>query len=503
VELRQRSPFLSRKIRAATAKPCGASHRLKCHYFPVPITRTPLKRPNLVSVTTINADGSHHVLHPADVRGKFTTARRGFAAFLITLYVALPWLTVNGAPAVLFDIERRRFHFFGITLLAQDLWVLFFLISGLGFALFFITAILGRLWCGWACPYTVFLDHVFRRIERWTDGDASARRRLAAAPFTASKVTRRVIKHTLFLIVSALLAHVFLSYFVPLPRLYQFMLHSPSANATAFGTVAILTGALFYCFGFFREQFCIILCPYGRIQSALTDEETIVIGYDSKRGEPRGKATDPTAGSCVDCTRCVQVCPTGIDIRNGLQMECIGCAACIDACDDIMLKLKRPTGLVRYDSTRGLAGKKRRIIRPRIVVYLLLGFCGLVALGTVAFQRAKPILAEVSRMRGPSFYTDPSTIRNHYQLRLVNKRNQAVRLKITLENPPPGFTTSGAGETIVLQALGEASRPLVILQGRDFYSGPSEITILIQAEPGNSTVRQNLRFLGPNPQSLK
>ncbi|GAA5122133.1 cytochrome c oxidase accessory protein CcoG [Luteolibacter yonseiensis] len=469
----------------------------------MPVTRTSLKRPNLVSVTTINADGSHHVLHPADVRGKFTRARRAFAGLLIAVYVALPWLTVNGAPAVLFDIERRRFHFFGLTLLAQDLWVLFFLISGLGFLLFFITAILGRLWCGWACPYTVFLDHVFRRIERWTDGDASARRRLAAAPFTASKITRRAVKHALFILVSTLLAHVFLSYFVPLPRLYQFMLHSPLANAGAFGTVALLTGALFYCFGFFREQFCIILCPYGRIQSALTDEDTVVIGYDAKRGEPRGKATNPNAGSCVDCTRCVQVCPTGIDIRNGLQMECIGCAACIDACDDIMIKLKRPTGLVRYDSTRGLAGKKRRIIRPRILVYLLLGFLGLVALGAVAFQRAKPVFAEVSRMRGPSFYTDASTIRNHYQLRLVNKRNQTVRMKITLENPPAGFTTSGAGETVSLDALGEISRPLVILQGRQSYKGPSEITILIHAEPGDSTIRQSLKFLGPNPQSLK
>lgn len=469
----------------------------------MPVIRTSLKRPNLVSVTTINADGSHHVLHPADVRGKFTTARRGFAAFLIALYVALPWLTINGAPAVLFDIERRRFHFFGITLLAQDLWVLFFLISGLGFVLFFITAILGRLWCGWACPYTVFLDHVFRRIERWTDGDASARRRMAAAPLTASKLSRRIIKYGLFLTVSTLLAHVFLSYFVPLPRLYQFMLHSPYAHAGAFGAVAFLTGALFYCFGFFREQFCIILCPYGRIQSALTDEETIVIGYDAERGEPRGKATNADAGSCVDCTRCVQVCPTGIDIRNGLQMECIGCAACIDACDDIMRKLKRPTGLVRYDSTRGLAGKKRRIMRPRILVYLLLGLCGMVALGTVAFQRATPILAEVSRMRGPSFYTDPSTIRNHYQLRLANKRNQPVRLKITLENPPAGFATSGTGDTITLDAMGEAIRPLVVLQGRDSYSGPSELTVLIKAEPGDSTIRQSIRFLGPNPHSLK
>ena len=457
------------------------------------------KRPSLDSVTTINADGSRHVLHPADVHGRFTTARRFFAVILIGVYIALPWIPVNGAPAVFLDVANRRFHFFGLTLLAQDLWVLFFGLSGLGFLLFFLTALLGRLWCGWACPYTVFLEHVFRRIERWTDGDASKRRKLDKAPLTSSKIVRRTIKNGLYLIASALLAHVFLSYFVSLSGLYAAVREGPLDHLTSFGTVAFFTAAFFFCFGYFREQFCIILCPYGRIQSALTDDETVVIGYDAKRGEPRGKATDPNAGACVDCTRCVQVCPTGIDIRNGLQMECIGCAACIDACDDIMLKLKRPTGLVRYDSTRGLAGEKRRILSPRILVYALLGAIGMTVLGTVAFFKAKPILAEISRMRGPSFYADPSTIRNHYQLRLVNKRNQPVRFTVTVENTPSGMTLSGATEPINLPPLGEATRPVILLQQRAAYTGSTDITLLIHAEPGNAKVRQTVRFLGPNP----
>lgn len=460
-----------------------------------------MKRPNLVSLTTINADGSHHTLQPADVSGRFTTARRIFAAALILFYVVLPWIPINGAPAVFLDVENRRFHLFGLTLLAQDLWVLFFAISGLGFILFFITAVLGRLWCGWACPYTVFLEHVFRRIERWIDGDAAARRKLDAAPNNLSKISRRVLKHSLYLAASTLIAHVFLSYFISLPRLYQFMREGPVQHAVAFGVVAFFTGAFFFCFAYFREQFCIILCPYGRIQSALTDDETIVIGYDAKRGEPRGKASDPQAGACIDCTRCVQVCPTGIDIRNGLQMECIGCAACIDACDDIMTKLKRPRGLVRYDSTRGLAGEKRRIIRPRLLVYSLLGLLGMTVLGFTAFHRAKPIFAEVSRMRGASFYVDPATVRNHYQLRLLNKRNQPVEFRVSLENPPAGFNVSGANEPITLSALGEANRPLIVLQNRENYAGPVKLTLLIQAEPGKATIRQAIQFLGPNPQS--
>lgn len=461
------------------------------------------RTPNLVSVTTINPDGSHNILHPADVKGRFTFWRRIFGILLIAVYVLLPWIPINDAPAVFFDVEHRQFHLFGLTLLTQDLWVFFFAISGLGFSLFFLTALLGRLWCGWACPYTVFLEHVFRRIERWIDGDAPSRRKLAAAPSSARKTIRRVVKYTLYLIASALIAHVFISYFVSLPRLYEFMREGPLQHGAAFTIISALTATLYFCFAWFREQFCIILCPYGRIQSALTDDETVVIGYDPLRGEPRGKARDPDAGDCVDCTRCVQVCPTGIDIRNGLQMECIGCAACIDACNDIMRKLKRPEGLVRYDSTKGLEGKKRKILRPRIWLYAGLGAVGMMAFGFTAFHKVKPVFAEVSRMRGAPFYVDPTVVRNHYQIRLQNKRNQPVEFKFSLEDAPTGFTLSGMGDSITLEALAETSRPLVIINDLENYKGPMQLTLKIKAEPGNATIRQKIKFLGPNPNQIK
>ena len=460
------------------------------------------KRPNLVSVTTINPDGSHYILHPADVSGRFTFFRRIFGILLIAVYVLLPWIPINGAPALFFDVEHRRFHIFGLTLLTQDLWVFFFLISGLGFSLFFLTALLGRLWCGWACPYTVFLEHVFRRIERWIDGDANARRKLDAAPSSARKTIRLIIKQGLYILAAALIAHVFISYFVSLPRLYEFMREGPLQHGATFTIISALTAVLWFCFAWFREQFCIILCPYGRIQSALTDEETVVIGYDEKRGEPRGKATDPNAGACIDCHRCVQVCPTGIDIRNGLQMECIGCAACIDACDDIMRKVNRPTGLVRYDSTKGLAGEKRRILRPRIWLYAGMGMIGFLALGFTAFHKAKPVFAEVSRMRGAPFYVDPTVVRNHYQLRLLNKRNQPVTFEVSLEDAPEGFTLSGIGESLTLNAHAEASRPMIIINDLAQYSGPTELTLKIKAQPGDATITQKIKFLGPNPNQL-
>jgi cytochrome c oxidase accessory protein FixG len=457
------------------------------------------RRPNLDSLTTINRDGSRYFLHPADVGGRFTRARRLFGILLLAIYAGLPWIHINGTRAVFMDVANRRFHFFGLHLVPQDLWVLFFAISGLGFTLFLVTALLGRLWCGWACPYTVLLEQVFRRIERWIDGDAAARRKLDAAPMRGRKLVKRVAKHTLYLISATLIAHVFLAYFVSLPGVYSPVLDRKPPALIPLGVAVFLTGALFFCFAWFREQFCIILCPYGRLQSAITDEDSLIIGYDAARGEPRGKATLTGIGACVDCRRCVQVCPTGIDIRNGLQMECVGCAACIDACDDIMDKLRRPRGLIRYDSANGLAGKPKRILRPSIYAYAALGFAGVLALGVTTFFRAKPITTEVSRVRGASFFDDSTSVRNLFQLRLVNKRNQPATFHISLEGAPEAFTTSGASEPLELSPLQEETRTLVVIIPRADYRGPQDLTVRIEATPGDATRRHTVRFLGPRP----
>ena len=260
----------------------------------------PVRRPSLESVTTINPDGSRPFLHPADVKGRYTRARRLTGFLLIAIYVLLPWIPVAGHPAVFLDVEHRRFHLMGLTLLVQDVWLLFFVISGLGFSLFFLTSLLGRIWCGWACPYTVFLDHVFRRIERLIEGDATARRKLDAAPGGVGKTARRITKHTLFILSAGALAHIFISYFISVPTLYRYMQESPGKHWFLFAAVMALTGVLYFCFSWFREQFCIVMCPYGRLQSALSDDDTITIGYDKKRGESRGKVSDAGAGDCID-----------------------------------------------------------------------------------------------------------------------------------------------------------------------------------------------------------
>lgn len=457
------------------------------------------KQPNLASVTTINEDGSHFKLHPADVSGKFTVWRRLVAYLLIFVYAALPWIPINGYPAVFLDTANRQFHLFGLTLAVQDLWVLFFLISGLGFTLFFVTSLLGRIWCGWTCPYTVFLDHVFRRIERLVDGDAPARKKLDNAPMSGSKLVKRIIKHGLYLLCATLIAHIFISYFVSLKGLYGFIQEGPADHKISFGAIAFLTIVLYFCFSWFREQFCIVMCPYGRIQSALSDDNTMVIGYDHQRGEPRGKASDPSNGDCIDCRRCINVCPTGIDIRNGLQLECIGCAACIDACNDIMRKLDRPTGLVRYSSHNVLHGQKQKIIRPRIFAYMALMLLGASAFGFTAYKKARPFTAQVNKMPGSPFQKDNLGVRNVYQIHLFNKRNQDVKFDVSVKDAPEWLQLSGTTKDIALEAQEEKTYSVVAIAPAMDYNGAFSFTISVKSQHDGSEVDKKVRFIGPSP----
>jgi len=468
------------------------------------------RSPSIDSVTTINADGSHRALHPADVHGRFTSWRRYSAYGLIGVYLLLPWIPIDGYPAVFLDVAGSRFHFFGFTLAAQDVWLLFFGVSGLGFALFFLTALFGRLWCGWACPQTVFLDHVYRRIERWIDGDAPSRRLLTAAPLSAGKISRRIAKHALYILASLLITHLFLAYFVSIPQLWSYVREAPREHWASFLFVFVAAGVLYFNFAWFREQLCIVICPYGRLQSALTDDHSLVIGYDATRGEPRGKiqqasslpqAGDKT-GDCVDCNRCVQVCPTGIDIRHGLQLECIGCAACIDACDEIMAKVKRPPGLVRYDSLAGLDGGVTRWLRARTVVYGILLLVGAAA-ATFAFSTVKPASFTVLRMSGAAYFVGADEVRNQFLVRLVNKRTAPVGLTVTAQGLPAGVRHTGFDAPVVVAPLAETVSPLVLLIDRRDYRGPFRFTVKVEGREGKIALKREVEFMGPDARLLE
>ncbi len=463
---------------------------------------TPPLRPNLDAVTTIRDDGSRPFLYPSDTKGRFTQARRWSAFALIAFYLSLPWITINGYPAVFLDVAERRFHLFGITGAAQDLWLMFFVITGLGFSLFFVTALLGRVWCGWACPHTVFLDHVYRRIERLIEGDALKRRALAAAPLSAGKFFKVGLKHTLYIIVSAVITHLLLAYFVSLPEVWAMVRAAPTEHWGAFGFIAVATSALYFNFAWFREQLCIVVCPYGRIQSALIDDNSLVVGYDVKRGEPRGKTGTVGAGDCIACSRCVQVCPTGIDIKQGLQMECVGCTACIDACDDVMTKINRPTGLIRYDSQNGFAGKKTRWFRPRVALYGFLLVVG-ASVALWAVSTIRPANLAVTRIIGTPYFVTDDYVRNQFLVRVVNKRNQTQRYLVSVNRAPASLVQNGLTSVVEVPALGEIVQPLVLQLPRRDYKGAFGFEIRIEDVGGHFHLERDVEFLGPDHQNQR
>ncbi len=455
--------------------------------------------PTRDSVTTILSDGSRPFIYPSDTRGTFTTARRIVAYTLIVFYLSLPWIKINGYPAVFLDIALRRFHLFGLTFAAQDMWLLFFVITGLGFTLFFITALLGRVWCGWACPQTIYLEHIYRRIEVLVEGDSLKRRALDEAPWNAEKISKRVIKHGLFFITSLILTHLFLAYFVSIREVWKMITSAPTEHWGTFVFIMAYTGLTYFIFCWFREQICIVICPYGRLQSVLTDDDTITIGYDSLRGERRGKAGAPGAGDCISCNRCVSVCPTGIDIRQGLQLECVGCTACIDACDNVMDRLKRSRGLIRYASQNKLLRKPTRFLRPRVILYGFFLVIG-ASVASWAISTLKPANLGVTRMVGAPYIMDAHTIRNQYLVRIVNKRNTSTQFLVHIKNAPEGLVQSGLTTSLEIPALSEVAAPLILQQTDTTYKGAFLFTVELEDSTHSFLLKRATEFLGPDPQ---
>ncbi len=453
--------------------------------------------PSLDKVTSFGATGQGLVIYPAHAPGPFYSARAAAGMLLVVLYLALPWIPIGGAPAVFLNVAERRFHLFGLTFLTQDLWLGFFLVSGLGFGLFTLTAVLGRVWCGWACPLTVFLD-VVRRVERWIEGDALTRKRLDGEPWTLWMGLRRAFKNGVVLLLATVVAHAFLAYFVSIPGLFQMMRTAPSEHLSAFLLVSGTTALLWFCFGWFREQFCIVLCPYGRLQSVLTDEHTLVIGYDATRGEPRGKVqVGAGAGDCVDCMRCVQVCPTGIDIRQGLQLECIGCAACVDACDTVMRKVHRPSGLIRYDSLAGLSGQKRKLWRPRLALYGGLMMAGLAA-ASVAVSTLRSAVVSLTRLPGAPYFVQGEVLRNQFLLRVLNKQPSATVFTLELEGKQAeGLALQGELHEQV-EGWSEGQMTIVLTVPLKHWSEGGPLKLLVREAGGKVVASKTLCVMGPD-----
>ncbi|MEZ5065079.1 MAG: cytochrome c oxidase accessory protein CcoG [bacterium] len=457
------------------------------------------RRPDLDTVFTINADGSRNFLHPADVHGRWQVRKNVIWTTLLLIYVLVPWIPINGHPAVHIDIPGRNAFLFGATFTNQDFYLMFFLVSGLGFSLFVLTSLWGRIWCGYACPQTVFMEGVFRRIERWIEGPRDVRIRRNLGPVTGDKVWRKIVKHIVFLGLAWLNAHAFLAYFIPAHELLTAVTNPPQQHWAAFVWGTVWTLVLYGDYAWFREQTCLIICPYGRAQSAMVDRDTVVIGYDERRGEPRSKKSSPDGGDCIDCFRCVAVCPTGIDIRNGLQMECIGCANCVDACDEMMDRVGRPRGLVRYDSQRGFEGEPRAsIFRPRVFLYAFLGLLGL-SVATFTILKREPFEARVLRSTGMPYVLEAESIRNIYDIRIQNKRDSSRSYTISLDptGVPEDLEVVIAQPHVDVGGLADIRTPVVMTYPREDWNEAFPLTLRVTEDATGKHVDVDVKFRGP------
>jgi cytochrome c oxidase accessory protein FixG len=444
-------------------------------------------------------DGTRIKMHPAEVRGKWITRRRVAFALLVAVYVIAPLVSIRGQPLIQLDVAHRRFYFFGSTFNAQDFWMILPLILALVFALLAVTAWKGRVWCGWACPQTVFLEGVYRPIEQLFEGSRERRIRFDAEPWSMRKALRKAAKFFVYLFISLNIAQAAAAIFVGPKELWAMILEGPLAHREAFVLVMGFAAVLQFNFTWFREQFCVIVCPYGRMQSVLHDRKSVTVSYAVDRGEPRGKPHleegAAKQGDCVDCGRCVAVCPTGIDIRNGLQMECVACLQCIDACDEIMTKLKKPIGLIGFASQNERQGKKREL-SVRVLVYAALALLSVGALGFNVVARV-PFEANVIRPRGANpFVVDGQVIRNTFQVHVFNKNPRPSRLRVEIVSPVPASIVLGV-HSVELPSLADANVPVAVSIERHLLASKRTLTLKVFDEASGEVVEKPIPFLAP------
>lgn len=443
------------------------------------------------------ADGRRRWIDPVVIRGRFWRIRIVVGWLLIAVFLALPHLTIAGKPAMFLDLARRQFTFFGVTYRPTDNLVLLGFGALAAVTVFGVTAVFGRLWCGYACPQPIYLELVFRPVERLLEGKPSQMRRRDRGPWTAERAARKGAKWGVFALISLLLAATFLSYFVSWDRLWDGVLHDPGDSRGVIFTGLAVAGLVFFDFSYFRDQMCTLACPYGRLQTVLYDRDTIIVGYDAKRGEPRKKKRKPgdEAGDCIDCGLCVRTCPTGMDIRRGLQMECIGCAQCVEACDTIMAKVKRPPGLIRYTSLRELETGESRFLRPRVYVYgaLLLGT--LVALLALVLGRQA---ADVEVLRGgrePYRVLATGEVANILRLRVTNQAQERQSFTVELLEPEGRLVVSRS--PLVVPGGQVATLDVVTrVPTSRFRAGQAPAVFLVRSDAGFE-IKEKFVLLGP------
>lgn len=408
------------------------------------------------SVGTMDTTGKRKWVYPRKPKGKYTNYRLLVSILLLIIYFSIPFIKINGNPVLLINIIERQFYILGQPFYPQDFFILALgAITSLVFIILFTVAF-GRIFCGWICPQTIFLEMIFRKIEYAIEGDRNKQIRLDNQAWDSEKIWKRSLKWFSFMLISLIITHIMFMYIVGYEEVFNIMQQGPFEKPTNFLVMVLFTAAFYFVFAWFREQVCTMVCPYGRLQGVLIDKETINVFYDYKRGENRSKwkkGEDRRAagkGDCIDCKQCVVVCPTGIDIRDGLQMECVNCTACIDACDEVMVKVGLPTGLIRYASEREIEEQTKfkfttRMKAYTVVLALLTGF-----LGFLLYNRGE-MEAKFLKQPGSSFFIRDGKITNTYNYTFLNKSNETKTVIIKIIEPKNGEITSSAANRIILK----------------------------------------------------
>jgi cytochrome c oxidase accessory protein FixG len=452
-------------------------------------------------IATVDEKGKRKWVFAQKPKGRFYNIRSWVSWGFFALFFTLPFIKMNGRPLFLFNIPEAKFIIFGKIFWSQDFFI--FGLTMVTFIVFIVlfTAAFGRLFCGWVCPQTIFMEMLFRKVEYVIEGDAAQQKILKAAPWTGTKIRKKLTKHIAFYLLAFIIANFFLAYIIGVDELKKIISEPLGEHIGGFLTILVFSGIFYGVYAFFREQACTVVCPYGRLQSVLLDRNSMIVAYDHKRGEPRGKykkapIAELNTGDCIDCFQCVKVCPTGIDIRNGTQMECVGCTACIDACDKMMDAVDKPKGLVRYASENGIAeGKKLRYTgRMKLYTVLLLILAGIL---TILLVTRKDIGGTIVRAKG-QLYQERGTdsLSNLYTIKVVNKTMNDIPLTLRLEDAP-GRIIEAEGKEILVRKEEQGKGTFFIVLPRNYISKrKTKVTVaLYQGDKKITTISTN--FMGP------
>ena len=454
-------------------------------------------------VSTVDAQGKRVWIYPKKPQGRFYNARTWVSIVLLIVLFGGPFIRINGEPLLMLNVLERKFVIFGQVFWPQDFYL--FGLATITMVIFIVlfTAVYGRLFCGWVCPQTIFMEMVFRKIEYWIEGDYTAQRALDRRKWDQDKIVKKTGKHLIFFAISFLIANTFLAYIIGSEALIEIVTDPPSKHLAGLGAILVFTGAFYFVFSRLREQVCTSICPYGRLQGVLLDRQSTVVAYDYKRGEPRGKFRkneDRDAvgkGDCIECQQCVHVCPTGIDIRNGTQLECVNCTACIDACDAIMEKVNLPKGLIRYASEAGIAEGKEKHWTTRNIAYTVVLF---LLTGAMVALLALRTDVETSVLRTPGMMyqeQENNQISNLYNVKVINKTNQGLSVYFRLMNEQGTLRMVGQEELHVARQGTAQGAMFIVLDRDDIHQMSTRMKVgVYSGDELLETVKTS--FLGPN-----